>query len=257
MTMPLLEFIDVSFAYEPGKQVLQGLNFVLKERSISVILGPNGVGKTTLLSLALGWLNPLQGHIRLEGKSLPSFTRRELGKRIAMVPQTEHIPYEYSVLEYVLMGRTPHLPTLAMPSRTDSLLAAEALERVGIDHLLSTSMWKISSGERQLALVARALAQEPKILLLDEPTAHLDLGNKVNLLRVLTKLRDQGVTILLTTHEPDIGLILADEVLLMQKAMVLTIGTPGTVLTDENLSQLYQTPVQVVSANGHRQVVWY
>ena len=172
----ILRFEQVAFTYTNGKEVLHTLSLDLREGCPTVILGPNGSGKTTLLHIALGWLKPSNGRVLLAGKPLRAYSRRELGQWMGLVPQSEHTPFEYSLLEYVLLGRAPYLHPLAMPEASDYARAQAALERVGMGELSGRSILRLSGGERQLVLVARALAQETRLLLLDEPTSHLDLA---------------------------------------------------------------------------------
>ncbi len=253
----LLHFDQVTFGYRSKRDpVLRGLSLQLQAGRVTVVLGPNGAGKTTLLHLALGWLTPWQGVVRLGGKDLKAYARQELGRWMALVPQNEHIPFEYSVLEYLLLGRAPHLPPLAMPGQADYAAAFEALEQVGIADLAAHSVLKLSGGERQLALIARALTQQPRLLLLDEPTAHLDLRNKARIVCLLRALRARGVTVLMTTHEPDIALALADDVVLMDKGRLLAHGPAETVFTAENMSRLYDLPIRIVTVDGGKQVIW-
>ncbi|MEN6410592.1 MAG: ABC transporter ATP-binding protein [Anaerolineaceae bacterium] len=257
MMAPLLSFDQVSYGYQKDRApVFNGLSFSLKEGSITAVLGPNGAGKTTLLSLALGWLKPWSGCIALDGAPIEQFSRRELGKQIALIPQSEHVPFEYSVLEYVLLGRAPYLPPLEMPSAADEEIAYQALEKAGIAHLFRQSMMELSGGERQLVLVARALAQQSRVLLLDEPTSHLDLSNKYRLAQIIRTLRDRGTTILMTTHEPDLALAISDETVLMEKGHILASGATGEVVTGENLTQIYRVPVRIVPVEGKSQVLW-
>ena len=169
MSESLLSFEGVTFGYSHQRQIFSDLNYDHERGSLAVLLGPNGAGKTTLLYMALGWLLPTAGTVSLSRRPLQSYTRGELGKRISLVPQAEHLPYTYSVLEYVQFGRAPHLTLVEMPGQKDHHVAREALARAGISALADAPMDKLSSGERQLAVVARALAQEPEILLLDEP----------------------------------------------------------------------------------------
>jgi len=256
-SITLMSFEDVTFGYQPKKSpVLQGLNLELKVGNMTAILGPNGAGKTTLLHLALGWLKPWRGTIHLVRKSLGDYSRQELGCWMALVPQGEYIPFEYSVLEYVLLGRAPHLPSLAMPAEKDYVVAFEALEKSGIANLYDHSIMALSGGERQLVLTARALAQQPRLLLLDEPTAHLDLHNKSRLIRIMQELRTQGITILMTTHEPEVALAVADDVILMDMGQVLAYGSVDETLTAENLSRVYRIPIRIVPLDGKKQVLW-
>jgi iron complex transport system ATP-binding protein len=257
MSERLMSFTEITFGYDRKKTpVLAGLDVSLAAGHTTVILGPNGAGKTTLLHLALGWLRPWQGDIRLAGKPVGAYPRQELGRWMALVPQGEHIPFEYSALEYVLLGRAPHLPPLATPAEKDYVAAFEALEKAGIADLYDHSILALSGGERQLVLVARALAQQPRLLLLDEPTAHLDLRNKSRLIGVIRDLKAQGVTILMTSHEPEVVLAVADDVLLIEQGRVLAFGPLDQALTAENLSRIYGLPVRVVSLEGRKQVVW-
>ena len=202
----LLAFQDIAFRYQPHNgPVLRQLALEIQPGTITAILGPNGVGKTTLLHLTLGWLKPEAGQVRLAGKPLGSYSRHELGQWMALVPQSEHMPFDYSVIEYVLLGRAPYLKPLEMPGERDRLIARQAVEQVGLSGLEKRAITRLSGGERQLVLLARALAQQPRLLLLDEPTSHLDLSNKSRLLGLLQQLVAQGVTIMLTTHEPDVA----------------------------------------------------
>lgn len=256
MNPALLAFQGVSFGYHRRRPILQNVSFALQPGRITAILGPNGVGKTTLLYLALGWLAPWAGAIQLDGRPLRSHTRSERGRWLALVPQSEHTPFDYTVLEYVLMGRAPHLPPLGLPSTSDHSAAWQALEQVGLTALADQPVPQLSSGERQLMLLARALAQTPRLLLLDEPTAHLDLHNKAHLIHLLHGLRDQGVTLLMTNHEPEVVLALADEVLLLEPGEAATFGPLDEVFTAEALSRVYQLPIRLVNVDGRRQVLW-
>jgi iron complex transport system ATP-binding protein len=263
--MTILSFHSVSFGYHPRQPVLQDVTFDLHPGRIAAILGPNGAGKTTLLSLTLGWLSAWTGEIRLAGTPLRALSARERGQRLALVPQTEHTPFDYTVLEYVLMGRAPHLPPLEMPSAQDTQIALNALAQVGIESLAQRPVPQLSGGERQLMLLARALAQitnhqlpitNHHLLLLDEPTSHLDLRNKARLIQILRQLRDSGVTILMTNHEPDVVLALADDVLLMEPHRPPQFGALDEVFTAEALSRVYGIPIRLVQVNGHKQVLW-
>jgi iron complex transport system ATP-binding protein len=253
----LLAFEKVSYTYPSGeKPVMEGLDLKIEPGTITAVLGPNGAGKTTLLHLALGWLHPRHGQINLYGEPLKGFTRRELGKWMGLVPQSENTPFEYSLLEYVLLGRTPYLTPLAMPTLEDVEIAAEKLNEVGLGDLKSRTMTGISGGERQLVLIARALTQQPRILLLDEPTSHLDLSNKGRLVQLLRQLQARGVTIIFTTHEPDVASALATHMVLMRKGEILNTGPAGEVMTGENLSALYNMPIKVKKLDGKHVVIW-
>ena len=256
MTQPILSFQNVTFGYQPGKPILRDVTFDLHPGRITAILGPNGAGKTTLLSLTLGWLTAWTGEIHLTGVPLKALPPRERGRLMALVPQSEHTPFDYTVLEYVLMARAPHLPPLGMPTPADTEIALHALEQVGLSALAQRPVPQLSGGERQLMLLARALTQQPSLLLLDEPTAHLDLHNKARLIEILRTLRKTGVTLLMTNHEPDVVLALADDVLLMESGIQLQFGSMDEVFTAEALSRIYQLHIRLVQVDGHKQVLW-
>lgn len=253
----LLNFESITFGYPSAVQaVLRDFNLEIESGTVTAILGPNGAGKTTLLHLALGWLKPQNGNILLERLALSAYSRRDLGKWMGLVPQSEHIPFEYSLLEFVLLGRAPHLPPLAMPTSEDVEVAADALHQVGLAEMQNRSILSLSGGECQLVLVARALAQQPRLLLLDEPTSHLDLSNKGHLVHLLRELSRKGVTILFTTHEPDVASALATHLVLMQKGQVLKTGLLEEVFNGQNLTALYQLPVSVLDIGGRKMAIW-
>ncbi len=255
--MPLLEFERVSFGYQPhGAPVLRTLSLGIEPGTITAILGPNGAGKTTLLHLALGWLAPQSGQVRLGGRAFGSYSRRELGQWMALVPQSERIPFEYSILEYVLLGRTPYLSPLDMPGAEDCRIGEQVIEQVGLHHLSGRVVTTLSGGERQLALVARALAQRPRLLLLDEPTAHLDLANRVRILKLLRELSTQGVTLLLTTHEPDVAAAIATHLVLMRAGQVYQAGPLSDAFTTQHLTATYGVPVRVTRVDGRPIALW-
>jgi iron complex transport system ATP-binding protein len=257
MSESLLELEQIAYTYPTGKSpVMQGFNLAIGAGTSTAILGPNGAGKTTLLHLILGWLHPSAGQVRLNGKTIGQYSRRELGRWMGLVPQNETTPFDYSLLEYVLLGRTPYLEPLAMPGEIDLQISKQKLADVGLSLLSQRTMPSLSGGERQLVLVARALAQEPKLLLLDEPTSHLDLSNKSRLIKVLRGLQAQGVTIIFTTHEPDVASALATHMVLMREGEVLQSGTAEQVMTDSALSELYHLPIQVRVHDGKRIVLW-
>jgi iron complex transport system ATP-binding protein len=257
MTAPLLSFDHIRFGYTPrAEAVLPDLCLEIPPGTATAILGPNGAGKTTLMHLALGWLKPQSGAIQLEGKKLDTYPRGELGRWIALVPQSEPIAFDYTLLDFALFGRTPYLRPLEMPGPEDFEIARKALERVGLGKLAQRPITGLSGGERQLGLIARALAQQPRLLLLDEPTSHLDLSNKARLIQLLKRLNADGVTILFTTHEPEVASALATHLILMREGRVRQVGSTPDVLTAANLSALYELPIEILEDHGRRLVVW-
>jgi iron complex transport system ATP-binding protein len=257
MNPPMLLLDNLTFRYNGNlKDVLNGLSLEICEGSVTAILGPNGAGKSTLLHLILGWLKPATGEIKLYGRPLQSYSRREAGQNIALVPQIEHMPFDYTVLEYVLLGRTPYLKPLATPGEEDLTVAFSTLKTAGLEELTYRHVTSLSGGERQLVLLARALTQQPKMILLDEPTAHLDLANKARLMEILRRLHAAGSTIIFTTHEPEAAIAVASDIILIRDGLILTSGPSDRVLTTENLTEAYGSPVRVLQVDGHKVALW-
>jgi iron complex transport system ATP-binding protein len=251
----ILSVSGLSFGYNGARHpVLHDLSLEIPPGAITAILGPNGSGKTTLLRLLLGSLQPAGGEILLAGNPHGRYSRRERGQMMGLVPQDEHIPFDFSVLEYVLLGRAPYLRPLSMPEKADYEIAVEALGTTGLAHLQDRPLPKLSGGERQLAILARALAQRPQVLLLDEPTAHLDLSNQSRLLEIMRALVARGVTLVLTTHDANLAAAVAHYAILMRRGRVLASGPSETMLTAERLSETYGAPVQVFEV-GERRIV--
>lgn len=243
----------LSFGYDgPGRDVVRELSLEVPGGMVTAILGPNGSGKTTLLRLLLGVLHPRAGTVRLAGRPLGSYSRRERSQFVGLVPQDEHIPFDFSLLEYVLLGRAPYLSPLQMPGEADRQVALEALRMAGLAGMEGRSLPTLSGGERQLVTVARALAQQPRVLLLDEPTAHLDLSNQGRLLAIIRALAAQGTTSVLTTHDPGLAAAVAGFVVLMRGGRVLAAGPMEATLTAEKLSATYGVPVRVCEVDGRR-----
>lgn len=256
MTTPaLLTLNNLQFAYQPETPVLRQVSFEARSGSITAVLGPNGAGKTTLLKLILGLLRPHSGEILLDGRSLRHYSRRELSRWIGLVPQRESVPFEYTVLEYVLLGRAPYLGPLDQPGETDIDIARQALTRLEIGAIEKRAIPELSGGELQLVMVARSLAQQTRILLLDEPTSHLDLSNKYRVLDILRGLARGGTTILFTTHDPESASLVADGLVLVAKGQVLAAGPVEETFTAEKLSATYGVEVEVLRVDGRKIVV--
>jgi len=233
-----LEARDLSFGFR-GRVVGSGIDLALAPGRVLCLLGPNGSGKTTLMRTLLGLLPRLGGEIRLDGRDLESWSPRERASRLGYVPQSAETFFDFSLIEMVEMGRTAHRGIFARPSRRDGEAARQALETLGISTLAERPIHGVSGGERQLALIARALATEASLLVLDEPTANLDFGNQMRVLAEIVRLKERGIAILLCSHDPGHALEVADEVLLIREGRTFARGTPAETITDANLSRLY------------------
>ena len=241
---PMLAVRELAYGFA-SRNVGHGVTFTLDAGETLAVLGGNGAGKTTLFRTVLGLLPARSGDIDVEGAPLGSLSAAQRAMRIAYVPQ-HHVPaYAFSVTEAVLMGRAAHIGTFARPGRHDRRAVVEALEALGIASLAARPVTEISGGERQLVMIARALAQQASILVLDEPTASLDFGNRVRVLRELDRLRARGMTILFSTHEPDQALAHADRALLLADGRVLALDSVTRALTAANIERLYGTPVRL------------
>jgi iron complex transport system ATP-binding protein len=225
----------------------EGLDVGLAEGEVLALLGPNGGGKTTLLKTLLGLLPPRGGEVRFGGRSLASRSIAERARLLAYVPQSHVATFAFPVETIVLMGRTAHGGLFSRPTSKDRDVAAGALERFGIAHLAGRPYTMISGGERQLVLLARALAQEPRFIVLDEPTASLDFGNQGKVMREIRALAASGHGVLFTTHDPNQALRLADRAFLLRAGTRVTDGPVHAVLTQQNLEALYGAPVRVLT----------
>jgi len=246
----------LDFGY-PGHVVGRGLDLSLQKGEVLCVLGPNGSGKSTLFRTMLGLLPALGGEVTIDGRSIGRMERGEIARAVAYVPQASSSYFDFTLAQMVLMGRTAHLGAFASPGERDRAAAAASLERMGIAALAARPVSGVSGGERQLALIARALASEAPALVMDEPTANLDFGNQARVLSQVAQLRDAGVSILLCTHDPDHAFQVADRVLLLRGGCAITLARTQEALTAENLTRLYDVPVQVAeveTAGGVRRV---
>lgn len=230
-----------------GRTVIgRDLSLAVNRSEIVCLLGPNGCGKTTLFRTLLGLIPALAGQVTLEGKALSALSRAEIARALAYVPQAHVPPFPYQVEEVVLMGRTARMRPLAAPSTADRMAARAALARLGISDLGGADYSRLSGGQRQMVMIARALAQEAPVLVMDEPTASLDFGNQARVLaRIADLARAGGHAVILSTHDPDQAFALNARVILMHEGAILAEGLPDQVLTPDRLSQVYGVPVAV------------
>lgn len=246
MSAPRLTVEDLSYGY-PGHVVGHKLSFTVGAGEVLCVLGRNGEGKSTLFKTILGLLPPRAGTLRVDGEPISSWSPRRRALTFGYVPQHSGGAFPFTVGELVLMGRTAHRGPFAAPSATDRAAAEEAIAALGIEHLAQREWLRVSGGERQLALVARALAQEPRILVLDEPTASLDFGNQVRVLDAVRSLAEtRGLSVLLSTHHPEQAFACADQVAVLAGGKLLQIGAPADVITPATLRACYSVEVAVL-----------
>jgi iron complex transport system ATP-binding protein len=251
--MTLLSANDLSIGYG-GKRVAGGLDLSVTAGSVTCLLGPNGIGKTTLFKTLLGLIPPLSGTIKVGGSNLAQIDRQRIARLIAYVPQAQVAEFTYTVLDLVVMGRTAYLGPFGSPRPADNDVAMAALEALGIASLADRDSTRISGGQRQLVLIARALAQQAGIIMMDEPTASLDLGNRMLVLDTIRKLARDGLAVVLSTHEPEHAFVVADQVAILGKDRFRT-GPVQEVITADELSRLYGVALTVEKTPSGRFVV--
>lgn len=241
----ILEAKQLSIGYG-SKTIGENINFTVQAEQIVCLLGPNGSGKSTLFKSLLGLIPCLAGQVLFKQRPLANASRRQIAQWLAYVPQVAEGMFAFDVLEVVLMGRSAHLNMFATPSVADRHIAEQCLEQLGIAHLQRCIYTQLSGGEQQLVLLARALAQQPHVLVLDEPTASLDFGNQLRVLEQIHALRNQGLTVFLCTHQPEHAYRVADQVLLFKKGQIMAAGATANTLTLEALAQLYDLSINAV-----------
>jgi len=235
----------LAFGYR-GRLIGQDANFALDAGAVLCLLGPNGSGKTTLFRTLLGLLPAKDGTVRLDGEDIAGWSRAAIARVMGYVPQAHAAYFPFTVIETVLMGRTARMGMFATPSHADVEIAERMLELLRIAHLRDAIYTRISGGERQLTLIARALAQEPRILVMDEPTASLDFGNQMLVLSHIRALSQHGIGVVLSTHDPDHAFFCADRVVLLKDGSLVRVGTPEEVITADSLHELYGVEVEVM-----------
>jgi len=261
MNRPVLETRDLSFAYGRGAaahRVLSGISLGIDRGASVGLLGPNGSGKTTLLRLMSGILEPTAGAVSIEGEPISAVSRRDLARRIAVVPQETRATFDFTALEMVLMGRYPHLGPFELEGPADVEIARAAMRATGTDTLEDRLFATLSGGEKQRVVIAAALAQSSEMLLLDEPTTALDLRYQFEVLAVLKRLnQERGATLVVSTHDLNLAAALCQQVVLLKNGRVLASGPTSDTLTADNIRALYEVDadVQFHPRAGHLTVV--
>jgi iron complex transport system ATP-binding protein len=245
---PLISVENLGFSYAEGQAgpIFRDVTFSVAPGDVFCLLGPNGTGKSTLLKCISNVLHGWQGKVLLDGRDITRMRPAEAAKEISYVPQSQSSPFPFLVQDIVVMGRAPHISVFSSPTLQDWEIALDALETVGIRHLAERPCTMLSGGEWQLTLIARALAQKPRIMILDEPTSHLDMGNQMRILRVVRTLAEQSIGIIMASHFPDHAFITATKAAILEGGRMAQKGSPDSIITAENLETAYGIVVKVM-----------
>ena len=240
-----LEVREAHFSYSSGPPVLRGVNLEVPGGVVACILGPNGCGKSTLLKCVARLLALTGGAVHVGGQDVAALRREEIARLIGYIPQEHTLSFPYTVRQVVLMGRAPYVAPFASPTGRDISIAEEAMERVAIQHMADKRYTEISGGERQLALIARVVAQQPRVLLLDEPTSHLDFRNQIQVLALIRMCAQQGMSVVMSSHFPNHALGVGSHIALMKDGVFVAQGPPDQVVTEETLRTIYEVDVRI------------
>jgi len=247
---------NLRYRYPISKtDVLRGVTLQIPEGKVTALLGPNGSGKSTLFKVLIKVLGPYEGAVYVNGEDLKNIGIDALSKMVAWVPQEEDSLFPYTVLDYVLLGRTPHLGFFNMPSEKDEKIAHNVLAQLNLSHVAHRKVPTLSGGEKKLVSIARALVQEPETLILDEPTAHLDIGNKMKVLNIIRRMANSGKTVIFSTHDPNEVFLVADNVAIMNGGEIVSEGPPAKAITEETLEKVYGVPVVMHKINEKQVLV--
>ncbi|HEX7574100.1 MAG TPA: ABC transporter ATP-binding protein [Bacteroidota bacterium] len=237
---------NISFGYDPATPVVRDVSFTVRSGEFLSLVGPNGSGKTTLLRLLDRIFIPHRGTILLGDQPLAKFSRTAIARRIAFVPQDNSIQFPFTVAEIVLMGRAPHSGGMAFENAHDRDVAREMMRLTDVAGFADQPVTNLSGGERQRVFIARALAQQPEIILLDEPNAHLDIAHQVDMFRIIKRLNtESGLTVLSVSHDLNLAAAYSDRIAMMVGGTLAALGTPAEVLTDARIQEVFRTPVIV------------
>ena len=243
----LIEVNNLAFRYSAKRgDVFKGITFTVEKGEMFTLLGPNGAGKSTLLNCIAGLATPHEGYVRVHDKPVESYSTRELAKHIGYVRQHIAVTYGYTVREYLVMGAAPRIGMFSTPKQEDYERAEEAIEDLELQKLADRTVSHLSGGERQRVAVARAIVQDPEVILFDEPTSALDFGNQIRVMRTCKHLTDRGYAVVMTTHNPDQPILLGGKVAMLNADGTLAVGDAETTLTSERLSELYGTQLHLV-----------
>ena len=251
----LLEMVDGTFSYNGRENVFEDINFSLKKGDVFCILGANGTGKTTMLKCLNGLMKLNSGSVLLNGRDIYSMDHSEIARNLGYIPQMHNSTFPFTVLDVVLMGRAPHLDIFSSPTEKDVKIAEDSMKSLNIFHMRDKPYTEISGGEQQLVFIARVLTQEPDVLLLDEPTSHLDFGNQIRTLNIIERLAKKGLSVVMSSHFPDHAFISANKVAIMKGKNFIGIGSPDEVITEENMESVYGIKVKVMNMGDRKACV--
>lgn len=251
----ILQVKDLTCGYGNLK-IVETVSFDIKGGESICLLGPNGVGKTTFFKTMLGFLKPISGQVLLDGKPTVSLSRKKFAQSIAYVPQAHSVPFPFSVIDVVVAGRNVHSGITSTPSKKDYDYALSCIDELGINYLKEKIYTELSGGEQQMVLIARAMAQQAKILIMDEPTSNLDFGNQIKIINHINNLKNKNIAIIMTTHSPDHVFLCASKVIVFQDGKQACVGEPNNIITENLLSEVYGVDVNVcrVNTNKNKQV---
>ncbi len=241
-----LEVNNATFSYDGRHNIFEDISFTVDTGEVFCILGPNGTGKSTLLRCLCNLYKLRQGNVTIDSRAISTMSPAVLAKRIGFIPQIHTPTFPYTVLEVVLMGRAPHLNLISTPSENDYRIAEGAIKAVNIEYIKDSPYTELSGGQMQMVLFARVLAQEPEILLLDEPTSHLDVANQIHTIEIVKKLADKGLSLIMTSHFPDHAFLTANNVGIMKGGSFIAMGSADDVVTEENLKKAYGADIKIV-----------
>ena len=255
--MPLMEARHLEYSYPGGARAIRDVSVSFEPASLTAVIGSNGSGKSTLIRLLAGLLQPTKGEILLDGKALEAWQPRLRAREIAYMPQATMTVFPFRAIDVVLSGRTPHAPRFGFENDRDRAIAVAALEAAGAAHLATRSVTELSGGEKQMVILARALAQEPRILLLDEPAAALDLKHRAEMMRTLARLRDtRGLSVVMITHDLQLTGSLFDRILALRCGELAAEGRPEEILQSALLGEVYDDPKVRTARIGDQTMVW-
>lgn len=257
-TKPILVASGLHFAYRDKKTVLKGIGLTAAPGRLTCILGPNGSGKTTLLRCLLGWLKPSAGRIDLEGRSIKKYSPKAMARKLAYVPQIPASAFAFPVRELVLMGRFAHAGAMGLAGEQDVQVAGLAMEMTGTLGFAARTLEELSGGEAQCVMIARALAQQPSVMLLDEPTSHLDIRNQLNIYRLMQRLAHEWqMAVVCVSHDVNLAGRFADELVLMRDGALIASGPPKEVIRRDVLQRAYEVDIELLLAEGQTApIVW-